>query len=97
LYANSHPRSAPRRPVCSVDGPGQTRHASYCYPDDGCPPHRLAEATVPIQSYDPGFDPSEALRKGTMFPSLYRPEFVVPCTSHCQYVATRFPRKGYYK
>ncbi|MDI6908163.1 MAG: spore coat associated protein CotJA, partial [Thermoanaerobacterales bacterium] len=52
-----------------------------------------AEAYVPIQNYDPGFDLTEALRKGTMFPSLYRPEFVVPCTSYRRYVATRFPRR----
>lgn len=72
----------------------QTYRTSYHYPGGTCPPHpRLAEAYVLIQSYDPGFDPTEALQKGTMFPSLYRPEFVVPCTSHRRYVATRFPRR----
>jgi len=51
---------------------------------------RLAEACVPIQDYDPGYDPATALARGTMFPSLWRPEFVVPCISYSRYAATRF-------
>ncbi len=50
----------------------------------------LAKAYVPIQNYDPGYDPATALARGTMFPSLWRPEFVVPCVAYSRYVATRF-------
>ncbi|MDN5347951.1 MAG: hypothetical protein PWP65_1515 [Clostridia bacterium] len=34
---------------------------------------RLAEAYVPWQEYGKTFNPEEGLRKGTIFPELYRP------------------------
>lgn len=34
---------------------------------------RLAEAYVPWQIYSRTYPPGEALRKGTLFPELYRP------------------------
>lgn len=33
----------------------------------------LAMAFVPIQVYSRRFDPAEGLRRGTIFPELYRP------------------------
>ncbi|ACX51404.1 hypothetical protein Adeg_0234 [Ammonifex degensii KC4] len=58
------------------------------------PPHpKLARAYVAIQCYDPDYDLDEALSRGTMFPSLYQPEYVVPCTSYRRYVKTYFPEK----
>lgn len=102
VSANGYPLRTSRRPLnvpSSTPESGgapveQTYRPPYRYPGGTCHPHhRLAEAHVPMQSYDPGFDLTEALQKGTMFPSLYRPEFVVPCTSHRRYVAIRFPRR----
>lgn len=34
---------------------------------------RLAEVYIPIQEYKKIFDPQEALKRGTIFPDLYRP------------------------
>lgn len=34
---------------------------------------RLAEVYIPMQEYRETFDPQEALRRGTIFPELYRP------------------------
>ena len=33
----------------------------------------LAEAYVPMQRWETVFDPEEGTRKGTIFPSLFRP------------------------
>ncbi|MGO0121815.1 spore coat associated protein CotJA [Desulfothermobacter acidiphilus] len=54
---------------------------------------KLARVYVPTQCYDPDYDLDEALCRGTMFPSLYQPEFVVPCVSFRRYVKTYFPPK----
>ncbi|MDI6710126.1 MAG: spore coat associated protein CotJA [Bacillota bacterium] len=98
MSANGYRWRTPRGPLSApsvVPDPGGAPVAqTYRSPYGTVPRYpRLAEAYVPIQNYDPGFDLTEALRKGTMFPSLYRPEFVVPCTSYRRYVATRFPRR----
>lgn len=37
----------------------------------------LAEAYVPFQYYDKSYTPMEALKKGTLFPELYRPYEIV--------------------
>lgn len=35
--------------------------------------YELAQAYIPFQYYTNSFSPKEALRKGTLFPELYRP------------------------
>ena len=40
---------------------------------DACADLKLAQAYIPMQRFDGVFAPEEALRKGTLFPSLYQP------------------------
>lgn len=37
----------------------------------------FAKAYVPIQTYTMAFSPQEALKRGTLFPELYQPQFYI--------------------
>ena len=42
----------------------------------------LAQAYIPAQGFDGTFPPEEGLRKGTIFPSLYKPYLQGPNMHH---------------
>ncbi|WP_127018262.1 spore coat associated protein CotJA [Anoxybacter fermentans] len=54
------------------------------YPKMG-PEYELARAYVPIQMYTQQYSPEDGLKRGTIFPELYRP--YPPCPmmeEHCK-------------
>ncbi|HAP93463.1 MAG TPA: hypothetical protein DCM26_02415 [Desulfotomaculum sp.] len=50
-----------------------TNHSSGLHTSAVYPPVKLATAYVPRQRYGAIYSPAEALKKGTLFPELYRP------------------------
>lgn len=53
-------------------------HTCNCHPDPSAEAGlTLAMATVPLQPWEPPYDPEKALRQGTIFPGLDKPFYVV--------------------
>lgn len=49
-----------------------------------CCPGALARACVPMQIMNEVYSPKEALKKGTLFPELYDPEFKTGIGERCR-------------
>lgn len=65
-YPTNKPSCPPGAPSIPHNPPGESM------PD--CKYMRLAQAYIPVQPCNsPMFNPREALEKGTLYPSLYRP------------------------